>query len=134
MNADAMIRLLASSANYEAGGRAPLAFSTATPTTATHTAHLVVDRTNNELWFWNGSAYENVTLQAFSQQTALTTAETTITNAGTASDYAIQALTNSGAFGFVTAAEGESVVEVVLNNQLRINELEDTLQALGLLA
>jgi hypothetical protein len=68
------------------------------------------------------------------QPTALTTAETTITNAGTASDYAIQALTNSSPFGFANQAEGETLVEVVLNNQARIGEIETKLQALGLLA
>lgn len=68
------------------------------------------------------------------QAAALTTAETTLTNAGTASDYAIQALTSTGPFGFVTQAEGETVVEVVLNNQARLNEIETKLQALGLIA
>jgi hypothetical protein len=68
------------------------------------------------------------------QQTALTTAETTITNAGTASDYAIQALTSSTPFGFANQAEGETLVEVVLNIQARQNELETKLQALGLIA
>lgn len=63
------------------------------------------------------------------QASALTTVETTLTNAGTAGDYAVQALTNSGPFGFVTASEGETVVEVVLNNQARINELEAALDA-----
>jgi len=71
---------------------------------------------------------------AATQPTALTTALTTLTNAGTASDYAIQALTNSSPFGFVSQAEGETVVDVVLNNQARINELETKLQALGLIA
>ena len=53
---------------------------------------------------------------------------------GTASDFAIQALTSTTPFGFVTQAEGETVVDVVLNNQARINEIETKLQALGLLA
>ena len=66
--------------------------------------------------------------------TALTAAETTITNAGTASDWLIQALTNSTPYGFVTQAEGESLVEVVLNNQLRISELETALKQSGVLA
>jgi hypothetical protein len=68
------------------------------------------------------------------QASAPTTAETTITNAGTASDYAIQALTSSTPFGFVTQAEGETVVEVVLNNQARINEIVTALQNAGLMA
>lgn len=65
---------------------------------------------------------------------ALTAAETTLTNAGTASDYAIQALTNSSPFGFASQAEGETVVEVVLNNQARLNEIEARLQAAGIIA
>ena len=68
------------------------------------------------------------------QPTALSTVETTVTNAGTASDYAIQAMTQTTPFGFVNQAEGETLVEVVLNNQLRIGEIETKLQALGLLA
>lgn len=69
------------------------------------------------------------------QPTALTSAETTLTNAGTASDWAIQAMSSAtSAFGFVSQAEGESVVQVVLNNQLRIGEIETKLQALGLVA
>ena len=68
------------------------------------------------------------------QPTALTAASTTLTNAGTASDFAIQAMTQTTPFGFVTQAEGETVVDVVLNNQARINEIETKLQALGLLA
>lgn len=67
-------------------------------------------------------------------QAALTTAATTLTNAGTASDYAIQALTNTSPYGFVTQAEGETVVDVVLNNQARINEIEARLQALGIIS
>ena len=69
-----------------------------------------------------------------SQASALTTAETTLTNAGTGGDAAIQALTSTGPFGFVLAAEGEQVVETVLNNQLRISELETVLSDLGLTA
>ena len=68
------------------------------------------------------------------QASAPTAAETTITNAGTASDYLIQALTASSPYGFVTQAEGETVVEVVLNNQARINEIVTALQAKGLMA
>jgi len=55
--------------------------------------------------------------------TIATAAETTLTNAGTASDYAIQALTSSTPFGFVTAAEGETLIEVVLNVQARQVEI-----------
>ena len=68
------------------------------------------------------------------QASAPTAASTTLTNAGTASDYGIQALTSSTPFGFVTQAEGETVVDVVLNNQARINEIVTALQAKGLMA
>jgi hypothetical protein len=68
------------------------------------------------------------------QASAPTTVETTLTNAGTASDWAIQALTNSTPYGFVTQAEGESLVEVVLNNQARLTEVIVALQAKGLIA
>lgn len=71
---------------------------------------------------------------AVAQASAPTTAETTITNAGTASDYAIQALTSSTPFGFVTQAEGETLVEVVLNIQARQNEIVTALQNKGLMA
>lgn len=67
------------------------------------------------------------------QASALTAAETTLTNAGTAADYAIQAMTNTSPYGFVTQAEGETVVEVVLNNQARINEIATALENLGLI-
>ena len=64
------------------------------------------------------------------QAAALTAASTTITAAGSASDFALQASVSSGAgnaFGFVTAAECDTLMNVVLNNQLRINELEAAL-------
>jgi len=67
--------------------------------------------------------------------TALTTQLTTIThNAPSTPDYAIQAVTNSSPYGFVTADEGDSVLKVIANLQTRLGELETKLQALGLLA
>jgi len=68
------------------------------------------------------------------QASALTAAETTLTNAGTGGDSAIQAFTDTSPFGFVLAAEGEQVVETVLNNQARIAEIETVLSNLGLTA
>lgn len=76
---------------------------------------------------------DDVLIQLF-QGAALTAPETTLTNAGAGGDSAIQAMTAVAPFGFVTAAEGEQVVETVLNNQARIAELEARLQAHGLLA
>ena len=95
-------------------------------TVGTSTGTKIGTATSQKIGFYNATPVV--------QPTALTTASTTLTNAGTASDYAIQALTNSSPFGFVSQAEGETVVDVVLNNQARLNEIETKLQALGLLA
>ena len=66
---------------------------------------------------------------------AATTALTDITQAGTFTpDYAVQAITNSSPFGFVNAAEAETVISVVQNNKTRLAELEAVLQAAGLIA
>jgi len=66
--------------------------------------------------------------------TALTTQLTTITytSPGTP-DYAIQDLTNSGGYGFVTKDEGNTVLSVIANLQTRVGEIETKLQSLGLL-
>lgn len=69
------------------------------------------------------------------QQTALTTALTSLTQAGSFTpDYAIQAFTNSTPFGFVTADEAETVLSVIRNLQTRVGELETKLQANGVIA
>lgn len=68
------------------------------------------------------------------QGAALTTSLTTLTQAGAFTpDYAIQAL-GAGGFGFATLDEGETVLSVILNMQVRINQLEARLQAHGLIA
>jgi len=70
-----------------------------------------------------------------SQASALTTALTQITQAGTFTpDYAIQAVTNTSPYGFATADEAETLVSIILNLQTRVDELESKLQAYGLLA
>jgi hypothetical protein len=51
---------------------------------------------------------------------------------GTA-DYAIQDLTNSSGYGFVTADEGQTVLSVIKNLQTRVSELETKLATYGLL-
>ena len=58
-----------------------------------------------------------------------TTALTTITHTapGTA-DYAIQGITSTTPFGFVSADEGNSVLSVIKNLQLRVAELETGVQ------
>ncbi|HXG36527.1 MAG TPA: hypothetical protein VNL15_06135 [Dehalococcoidia bacterium] len=69
------------------------------------------------------------------QEAALTAQDTTITHTapGTA-DYAIQALTQTSPFGFVTADEGHTVLKVIANLQTRLAEVEARLESLGLVA
>ena len=72
------------------------------------------------------------------QPTEITDELTTITHtaAGTP-DFAVQDLVDSGvgsAFGFATKDEGNTVLSVIANLQARVNELEDTLSSLGLVA
>ena len=69
------------------------------------------------------------------QGAALTAGLTTITHtaAGTP-DYAIQNLTNSSPYGFVTADEGNTVLAVIANLQTKVAEIEARLEAIGLIA
>lgn len=69
------------------------------------------------------------------QPAALTAQLTSITHTepGTP-DYAIQNLTQTTPFGFVTADEGNSVLKVISNLQTRVAEVEARLEALGLVA
>jgi len=70
-----------------------------------------------------------------SQQAALTAQHAALAQAGTdTGDVAIQAATNTGPYGFVNAAEFEAVVASLINLMTRVQELEDKLQAYGLLA
>ena len=66
---------------------------------------------------------------------ALTTQLTTITStAPVTPDYAIQDLTSTTPFGFVTKDEGNWVLSVIANLQTRVSQLESRRQALGLIA
>jgi hypothetical protein len=66
--------------------------------------------------------------------TALTAQLTTLTyTAPGTPDYAIQNLTSTGGFGFVTADEGNTVLSVIKNLQDRVGQIETKLQSLGLL-
>jgi hypothetical protein len=69
------------------------------------------------------------------QGAALTAQDTTITHTapGTA-DYAIQGLTSTVPFGFVTADEGNTVMKVIANLQTRLAEVEARMEALGFVA
>jgi hypothetical protein len=64
---------------------------------------------------------------------ALTTQLTTITIADAAGtpDYAIQAVINSSAYGFASAAEAITFLYVVKNLQTRVAELEARLEAIN---
>ena len=69
------------------------------------------------------------------KETALTAQLTTITaSAPVTPDYAVQDLTATGGYGFVTADEGQSVLKVIVNLQTRLSELETRLKNHGLLA
>lgn len=68
------------------------------------------------------------------QVAANTAALTSITyTAPGTPDYAIQDLTDTGGYGFVTADEGNTVLSVIENLQSRVAELESKLQTYGLL-
>lgn len=70
------------------------------------------------------------------QPAALTAQLTTITPADAAGtpDYAIQAVINSSAYGFASAAELITFIYVVRNLQVRCAELEARLEAAGIVA
>jgi hypothetical protein len=78
--------------------------------------------TTQKLGFWNKAPIV--------QPTALTAQLTSITHTAPGTpDYAVQDLTNSGGFGFVTKDEGNTVLSVILNLQTRVQELENKLSA-----
>ena len=65
----------------------------------------------------------------------LTAQLTTITSTAPGTpDYAIQDLTSTTPFGFVTKDEGNSVLSVIANLQTRVAQLESRLQALALIS
>jgi hypothetical protein len=69
------------------------------------------------------------------QGAALTAQLTSITHTSPGTpDYAIQDLTNSSAYGFVTKDEGNTVLSVLLNLQTRVAEIESRIEAHGLIA
>lgn len=66
---------------------------------------------------------------------ALTAQSTTLTaSAPSSADYAIQDLTTSTPYGFVTADEAQTVLAVIINLQTRLAEVEARLEALDLIA
>lgn len=69
------------------------------------------------------------------QPAALTTQLTSITHTAPGTpDYAIQDLTNSSAYGFVTKDEGNTVLSVIANLQARLAQVEARLEECGLIA
>ena len=83
--------------------------------------------------YLNGPTIENPVYTA--KGATLTTQLTTITSTAPGTpDYAIQDLTSTTPFGFVTKDEGNSVLAVIANLQARVAELESRLQALSLIA
>lgn len=69
------------------------------------------------------------------QGAALTAQLTSITHTAPGTpDYAIQNLTQTTPFGFVTADEGNTVLSVIANLQARLAQVEARLEALGLIA
>jgi hypothetical protein len=70
-----------------------------------------------------------------SKGAALTTGKTTITHTAPGTpDFALQDLVQNTGFGFVTKDEGNTTLQVIVNLQARVNELEDRLQAIGIIA
>ena len=66
---------------------------------------------------------------------ALTAQLTSITHTAPGTpDYAIQNLTTTTPYGFVTADEGNTVLSVILNLQTRVSELETRLKNFGVIA
>jgi len=69
------------------------------------------------------------------KSTAATTALTNLTHtAPTTPDYAIQDLTGTSPFGFVTKDEGNTVLKIVQANKVRIAEIIAALQRAGVMA
>ena len=88
----------------------------------------VLGRSSGKVAFYGGTPA--------TQGAALTAQLTTITPAdaeGTP-DYAIQAIHNTNAYGFVTAQEAIMVLYVIKNMQTRVAELEARLESVGLIA
>ena len=66
---------------------------------------------------------------------ALTAQLTTITSTAPGTpDYAVQDLTTTTPYGFVTKDEGNTVLSVIANLQARVAQLESRLKALALIA
>ncbi len=90
---------------------------------------LAVGQSSSDLvGFWGATPVD--------QPAALTAQLTTITIADAAGtpDYALQAVINTNAYGFASAAEAISFLYVVKNLQTRLAEVEARLEEAGLVA
>lgn len=82
--------------------------------------------TGQKLGFYNATPV--------ARQAALTAALTQITfSEPAATDFAIASVSNVTPFGFTTANEGNTVMKVINNLQVRVDQLESRLQSYGLL-
>ena len=82
--------------------------------------------------YLNGATIQNPVYTA--KGAALTAQLTTITSTAPGTpDYAIQDLTTTTPYGFVTKDEGNTVLSVIANLQTRLSQLETQLKALGLI-
>lgn len=84
---------------------------------------------------WNATGIAFFDGTPVAQQAALTAQDTTLTHSAPGTpDFAIQDMTQSTPWGFASQDEGNTVLQVVANLQARLQEVEDKLQAYGLLA
>jgi len=99
---------------------------------------LVFDSTNSNEKITIGSSGQKIGFYGTTpaaQGAALTAQLTTITHTAPSSDdFAIQNLTTTSPFGFVTADEGNTVLKVIANLQTRLAEVEARLETPGLIA
>lgn len=88
------------------------------------------------VFFWRLISNSNLGNNAVVAQGAALTAQlTTITHTAPGTpDYAVQDLINSNAYGFAAKDEGNSVLAVVANLQVRMAEVEARLEAAGIVA
>lgn len=94
---------------------------------ATSTGTKIGTATSQLIGFWNATPVD--------QPVALTAQDTSITHTAPGTpDFAIQDLTQTTPFGFVTKDEGNTVLQVVLNLQVRLAEVEARLEEIGLVA
>jgi hypothetical protein len=94
---------------------------------ATSTGTKIGTGTNQLIGFYNATPVD--------QPAALTAQLTSITHTAPGSpDYALQDLVQNTGFGFATADEGNTLLSVVLNLQVRCAQVEARLEELGLVA